>query len=144
VVAIFQRTSDIMSKQAIHTAAAPAAIGTYSQAIRAGDLVFLSGQIGLDPASGQLRDALMRRLPKPSKIFGGCASGGRHAGSRRQTDAVFTDLAHLRKLTRAWRNSSGSPIRRARRWAWASLPRARCSKSRRFCRSIDADTHRTP
>jgi reactive intermediate/imine deaminase len=40
-----------MSKQAIHTDAAPAAIGTYSQAIRTADLVFLSGQIPLDPAT---------------------------------------------------------------------------------------------
>lgn len=45
-----------MTKQAIHTDAAPAAIGPYSQAIRAGDSVYLSGQIGLDPATGQLRE----------------------------------------------------------------------------------------
>ena len=38
-----------MSKQAIHTDSAPAAIGTYSQAIRAGGLVFISGQIPLNP-----------------------------------------------------------------------------------------------
>lgn len=38
-----------MSKITIHTADAPAAIGTYSQAVRHGDLVFLSGQIPLDP-----------------------------------------------------------------------------------------------
>jgi len=38
-----------MSKSAIHSDRAPAAIGTYSQAIRTGDLVFLSGQIPLDP-----------------------------------------------------------------------------------------------
>ena len=40
-----------MSKQAVHTDNAPAAIGTYSQAIKAGGLVFLSGQIPLDPTS---------------------------------------------------------------------------------------------
>lgn len=45
-----------MSKQTIHTAAAPAAIGPYSQAIRAGDTVYLSGQIGLDPETGNLRE----------------------------------------------------------------------------------------
>ncbi|HSS71630.1 MAG TPA: RidA family protein [Casimicrobiaceae bacterium] len=45
-----------MSKKAIHTDAAPAAIGPYSQAIRAGDTVYLSGQVGLDPASGNLRE----------------------------------------------------------------------------------------
>jgi reactive intermediate/imine deaminase len=43
-----------MPKQAIHTDRAPAAIGTYSQAIRAAGTVYLSGQIPLDPATGQL------------------------------------------------------------------------------------------
>ena len=43
-----------MSLQPIESAAAPKAIGPYSQAIRAGDTVYLSGQIGLDPATGQL------------------------------------------------------------------------------------------
>jgi reactive intermediate/imine deaminase len=47
-----------MPKQAIQTSAAPAAIGPYSQAIRAGDTVYLSGQIGLDPATGQLVDGV--------------------------------------------------------------------------------------
>ena len=45
-----------MGKQAIHSKHAPAALGPYSQAIRAGDTVYLSGQIGLDPATGNLVD----------------------------------------------------------------------------------------
>ena len=45
-----------MSKQAIHSDRAPAAIGTYSQAVRAGELVFLSGQIPLDPATSEVVD----------------------------------------------------------------------------------------
>ena len=43
-----------MSKQTFHTEEAPAAIGTYSQAVRAGDIVYLSGQIPLDPATMEL------------------------------------------------------------------------------------------
>ncbi len=43
-----------MPKQAIHTNDAPAAIGAYSQAIKAGDTVYISGQIPLDPATGEL------------------------------------------------------------------------------------------
>ena len=43
-----------MSKQAIFSDSAPAAIGTYSQAIRSGGLVFLSGQIALDPDTMQI------------------------------------------------------------------------------------------
>lgn len=41
-------------RSAVQTTAAPAAIGPYSQAIRSGELVFTAGQIGLDPASGEL------------------------------------------------------------------------------------------
>ncbi len=43
-----------MSRTAIHTDLAPKAIGPYSQAIRAGNSVYLSGQIGLDPKTGEL------------------------------------------------------------------------------------------
>jgi 2-iminobutanoate/2-iminopropanoate deaminase len=43
-----------MKKQIIQTANAPAAIGPYSQAVRAGDLLFVSGQIPLDPKTGEL------------------------------------------------------------------------------------------
>lgn len=43
-----------MPRTAIHSDAAPAAIGSYSQAVRAGQLVFMSGQIPLDPASMEI------------------------------------------------------------------------------------------
>jgi len=45
-----------MMKEQISTDAAPKAIGPYSQAIRSGDLLFCSGQVGLDPATGELVD----------------------------------------------------------------------------------------
>jgi reactive intermediate/imine deaminase len=47
-----------MGKEAIHSKHAPAALGPYSQAVRSGNLVFLSGQIGLDPATGILVDGI--------------------------------------------------------------------------------------
>jgi 2-iminobutanoate/2-iminopropanoate deaminase len=43
-----------MTRHAVATAGAPAAIGPYSQGIASGELVFCSGQIGLDPATGSL------------------------------------------------------------------------------------------
>jgi 2-iminobutanoate/2-iminopropanoate deaminase len=43
-----------MTRRAISTTAAPAAVGPYSQAITTHDLVFCSGQVGLDPATGEL------------------------------------------------------------------------------------------
>lgn len=42
------------TKTAISTTNAPAAIGPYSQAVRVGDMLFASGQVGLDPATGQI------------------------------------------------------------------------------------------
>lgn len=47
-----------MTRQAIQTNGAPAALGPYSQAIRSGDTVYCSGQIGLDPASGELAEGV--------------------------------------------------------------------------------------
>ena len=47
-----------MTKQAISSPDAPAALGPYSQAIRAGHTVYLSGQLGLDPKSGNLVDGI--------------------------------------------------------------------------------------
>lgn len=45
-----------MKKDVISTSSAPAAVGPYSQGIRAGELLFLSGQVPLDPATGKLVD----------------------------------------------------------------------------------------
>ena len=45
-----------MAKQPVHTDRAPAAIGTYSQAVRVGETVYLSGQIPLDPMTMELVD----------------------------------------------------------------------------------------
>jgi reactive intermediate/imine deaminase len=47
-----------MPKQAIHSKHAPAALGPYSQGVRAGNTVYLSGQIGLDPASANLVEGI--------------------------------------------------------------------------------------
>ena len=48
-----------MEKIIISTEQAPKAIGPYSQAVRFGDLVFLAGQLGLDPATGTLKDGIV-------------------------------------------------------------------------------------
>ena len=49
-------------RRVIHTANAPAAIGTYSQAIQTGNTIYLSGQIGLDPNSMQLVDGIEAQI----------------------------------------------------------------------------------
>lgn len=47
-----------MTRQIVQTDQAPAAVGPYSQAVHGGNLLFTAGQIGLDPASGVLRQGL--------------------------------------------------------------------------------------
>ncbi|HID34752.1 MAG TPA: RidA family protein [Anaerolineae bacterium] len=47
-----------MSRRIIHTDNAPAAVGPYSQAVRVGNLVYTAGQIGIDPATGKLKEGL--------------------------------------------------------------------------------------
>ncbi len=56
-----------MTRQAIQTNGAPAALGPYSQAIRSGDTVFCSGQIGLDPATGELADGVEAQAERALK-----------------------------------------------------------------------------
>lgn len=77
-----------MSREAIHSDKAPAAIGTYSQAVKAGNLVFLSGQIPLDPAtmevvSGDFEARARRVFDNLSAVI----------------DAVGGDLNQVVKLT---------------------------------------------
>jgi reactive intermediate/imine deaminase len=69
-----------MTKKAIHSDSAPAAIGTYSQAISTGGLVFLSGQIPLDPATMEVVDgdfeARARRVFDNLAAVAAAAGGG--------------------------------------------------------------------
>lgn len=47
-----------MGKEIVNTSGAPAAIGPYSQAVRVGQFLFASGQLGLDPVTGELREGI--------------------------------------------------------------------------------------
>ena len=69
-----------MAKQPVHTDSAPAAIGTYSQAVRAGETVYLSGQIPLDPETMELVgggvDAQIRQVFDNLAAVAEAAGGG--------------------------------------------------------------------
>lgn len=54
-------------KQAIVTTEAPAAIGPYSQAVQVGDQLYISGMLGIDPASGELRDGITAQAEQALK-----------------------------------------------------------------------------
>ncbi|HEX4618720.1 MAG TPA: RidA family protein [Steroidobacteraceae bacterium] len=89
-----------MSRKSIHTERAPAAIGTYSQAVRAGDTVYLSGQVPFDPATMQLvpgdMEAQARRVFENLKAVAE-AAGGSLAHAVKLT-IFLTDLANFSKV----------------------------------------------
>ncbi|NLF53890.1 MAG: RidA family protein [Thauera phenolivorans] len=85
-----------MSRIIISTPNAPAAIGTYSQAVKVGDTVYLSGQIGLDPASGQMVEGFEAQTVR---VFDNLKAVAEAAGGS-LADAVkltiyLTDLANF-------------------------------------------------
>ena len=86
-----------MPKEPIHTPRAPAAIGPYSQAIRAGNTVYLSGQIPLDPTTMEIVKGDIRAQTR--RVFDNLAavaeaSGGSLANAVRLT-VYLTDLANF-------------------------------------------------
>src|SRR5450830_1415155 len=88
-----------MPKAVISTPHAPSAIGTYSQAVRAGNTIYLSGQIGLDPASMQMVDGIDAQIVR---VFENLKAVARAAGAT-LNDAVkfniyLTDLANFAKV----------------------------------------------
>ena len=89
-----------MTRQTISTPDAPAAIGTYSQAVRVGPTVYISGQIPLDPATGQLVsgdiEVEIRRVFDNLKAVA-AAAGGSLAHAVRVT-IYLTDLGNFAKV----------------------------------------------
>lgn len=85
------------ARQAISTPQAPAAIGPYSQAVRAGSTVYLSGQIALDPASGQMTgggfEAEAQRVFENLKAVATAAGGSLDDAVR--VTIYLTDLANF-------------------------------------------------
>lgn len=89
-----------MKRTIISTPNAPSAIGTYSQAVRAGDTVYISGQIPLDPSTGQMVagdiDAEIRRVFDNLKAIAE-AAGGSLAHAAKVT-VFLTDLSHFARV----------------------------------------------
>lgn len=89
-----------MSRTIIQTDRAPAAIGTYSQAVRAGDTVYLSGQIPLDPVTKELVsgdiEAEIRRVFENLKAVAEAAGGS--LAQAVKVNIYLVDLAHFAKV----------------------------------------------
>ena len=88
-----------MSRKIIATASAPAAIGPYSQAVQAGNTVYLSGQIGLDPATMQMVDGIEAQIHRVFENLKAVAeAAGGNLGDVVKLNVFLTDLGHFAKV----------------------------------------------
>jgi reactive intermediate/imine deaminase len=113
-----------MSRTAVHTAAAPKAIGTYSQAVRCGDTVYLAGQIGLDPASMELVPGIepqIRRVFDNLKAVAQAAGGG--LADVVKLTVYLTDLGNFARLNEIMATYFTEPYPARAAVGVASLPR---------------------
>lgn len=88
-----------VTKQAVQTPDAPQAIGTYSQAIRAGSTVYLSGQIGLDPATMQMVEGIDAQVHRVfQNLRAVAAAAGANLDDAVKLTVFLTDLAYFARL----------------------------------------------
>jgi len=114
-----------MSKQVIHSDAAPAAIGTYSQAIQVGNLVFLSGQIPLEPESMQLVDGDFESRAR--RVFDNLAAVATAAGASLDNvvklTVFLTDLDNFATVNKVMEDYFQQPFPARAAVGVASLPK---------------------
>lgn len=112
-------------KSAVTSAAAPKAIGPYSQAVRAGDLLFLSGQIPLDPSTGQMVDgdiaAATRRVM--DNLAAVLASAGLSFANVVRTTIYLADLSDFAKVNEVYGSYLSEPFPARATVQVARLPR---------------------
>ena len=114
-----------MSRQIIATTDAPAAIGPYSQAVRAGNTVWLSGQIPLDPASGEIVDGGFEA--QVERAFANLDAVVRAAGGRLsqvvKLTLFLTDLGQFATVNAIMQRHFEAPYPARSTVGVASLPR---------------------
>ena len=114
-----------MSKQAIHSDDAPAAIGTYSQAIATGNLVFLSGQIPLDPATMEIIDGDFEARAR--RVFDNLAAVAAAAGGSLddivKLTVFLTDLGNFATVNSVMEDYFTQPFPARAAVGVASLPK---------------------
>ena len=113
-----------MAKTIISTPHAPAAIGTYSQAVRCGDTVYCAGQIGLDPATMQVVegiDAQIHRVFANLKAVAEAAGGS--LADAVQVTVYLVDLGHFAKVNEIMAQYFPQPYPSRAAVGVAALPR---------------------
>lgn len=117
-------TTQSIKKEIIQTNGAPAAIGTYSQAVKVGTTVYLSGQIGLDPASMQMVEGIEAQV---HRVFTNLKAVAEAAGGNLndvvKLNIFLTDLSHFALVNTIMAEYFSQPFPARAAVGVASLPR---------------------
>jgi len=114
----------MMSKQIIQTPDAPAAIGTYSQAVRVGDTVYLSGQIALDPSTMQMAEGTEGQIHRVFQNLRAVATAaGGSLDDMVKLNIYLTDLSHFAKVNEIMATYFRQPYPARAAVGVAALPR---------------------
>lgn len=113
-----------MPRTIISTTNAPAAIGTYSQAVKTGNTVYMSGQIGLDPVTMNMADGIDAQI---RQVFDNLEAVAKAAGATldnaAKVNVYLTDLGNFAKVNEAMTRYFNQPFPARAAVGVAALPR---------------------
>jgi len=115
-----------MSKAALHTDNAPAAIGPYSQAIKAGNTIYVSGQLPIDPKTGEfagpdIESQTRQSLTNIKSILESCGAG---MGNVVKTTVLLADIADFAAMNGVYAEFFEAPFPARAAFQVAALPKA--------------------
>ncbi len=113
-----------MQKQVVQSDSAPKALGPYSQAVRWGSLLFLSGQVGIDPATGKLVEGGVEAQARQvfRNLEAVLAAAGINLRRVLKTTVLLKDMAHFQAVNRVYAELVPPPFPARAAFAVKDLP----------------------
>ena len=112
-----------MAKIALSTPDAPAALGPYSQAIKVGNMVFCSGQLGIDPATGKIADGVEAQAEQAFKnIAHVLAEAGATLDDVVKTTVLLADIADFSAVNEVYASKFNEPYPARSAFQAAAIP----------------------
>ena len=121
-----------MSNTALHTDKAPAAIGPYSQGIQAGNTIYVSGQIPIDPATGEFagQDIKTQTRQSLTNISNILAAAGASMADVVKTTVLLNDIADFAAMNEVYAEFFYRAVPRPRRFPGSRHPQRRTGRDR--------------
>ena len=112
-----------MTKSALSTARAPAALGPYSQAVVSGNLIFCSGQLGIDPATGELAEGVEAQAAQAlENISHVLSEAGATLDDAVKTTVLLADIADFSAVNEVYASAFNEPYPARSAFQAAAIP----------------------